>query len=313
MSTDTATDATGLDDRTFLDRLRSSQFLSDLLSNRLALIGLTIIVGMVFIAVYARLTYDLGALRSSQLGTVGDRLAPGWTGAGAIDQHIFGTDASGRDIYKRTLYGAWIAMKYGTVTVAASTFMGVALGIIAAYYSDLTDNVIMRTMDVLLAFPSLLLALALVAIFGTGLWKVVIALTLVYTPRFARVVRGAALKVLEDEYIEATEALGAKDPRVLAKHAFPNTLAPVTVQSTLNYGLAIIDFAALSFLGFGAGPGMPSWGLMLSNGVSNGLLTGKWWMSVFPGLFLAVLVLGFNLLGDGMRDALDPRMRETVD
>ena len=313
MSTDTASDANGLDDRTVLDRLRSSQFLSDLLSNRLALIGLTIIVGMVFIAVYARLTYDLGVLRSSQLGTVGDRLAPGWTGAGAVDQHIFGTDAAGRDIYRRTLYGAWIAMKYGTVTVAASTFLGVALGIIAAYYSDLTDNVIMRTMDVLLAFPSLLLALALVAIFGAGLWKAVIALTLVYTPRFARVVRGAALKVLEDEYIEATEALGAKDPRVLARHVFPNTLAPVTVQSTLNYGLAIIDFAALSFLGFGAAPGMPSWGLMLSNGVENGLLTGKWWMSVFPGLFLAVLVLGFNLLGDGMRDALDPRMRETVD
>jgi len=313
MSTDTASDATGLDDRTLLDRLRSSQFLSDLLSNRLALIGLTIIIGMVLIAVYARLTYDLGVLRSSQLGTVGNRLPPGWAGAGAVDQHLFGTDASGRDIYKRTLYGAWIAMKYGTVTVAASTFLGVALGIIAAYYSDLTDNVIMRTMDVLLAFPSLLLALALVAIFGTGLWKVVIALTLVYTPRFARVVRGAALKVLEDEYIEATEALGAKDPRVLARHVFPNTLAPVTVQSTLNYGLAIIDLAALSFLGFGAAPGMPSWGLMLSNGVEYGLLTGKWWMSVFPGLFLAVLVLGFNLLGDGMRDALDPRMRETVD
>jgi len=315
MSTDTATsDANGLDDRTVLDRLRSSQFLSDLLSNRLALIGLTIIVGMIFIAIYARFAYDLGALRSSQLGTVADRMAPGWAGgSGAANEHIFGTDESGRDIYKRTLYGAWIAMKYGTVTVAASTFIGVALGIIAAYYSDLTDNVIMRTMDVLLAFPSLLLALALVAIFGSGLWKVVIALTLVYTPRFARVVRGAALKVLEDEYIEATEALGAKDPRVLAKHVFPNTLAPITVQSTLNYGLAIIDFAALSFLGFGAGPGMPSWGLMLDNGVSNGLLTGKWWMSVFPGLFLAVLVLGFNLLGDGMRDALDPRMRETVD
>ncbi|MDH5020604.1 ABC transporter permease [Halobacterium rubrum] len=314
MSTDTATtDATALEDRTFLDRLRSSQFLSDLLSNRLALVGLTIIIGMVLIAIFARFSYDLGALRSSQLGTVSDRLAPGWTGTGAVDQHIFGTDASGRDIYKRTLYGAWIAIKYGTVTVAASTFLGVALGIIAAYYSDLTDNVIMRTMDVLLAFPSLLLALALVAIFGAGLWKVVIALTLVYTPRFARVVRGAALKVLEDEYIEATEALGAKDPRVLARHVFPNTLAPVTVQSTLNYGLAIIDFAALSFLGFGAAPGMPSWGLMLSNGVANGLLTGKWWMSLFPGLFLAVLVLGFNLLGDGMRDALDPRMRETVD
>jgi peptide/nickel transport system permease protein len=176
-----------------------------------------------------------------------------------------------------------------------------------------TDNIIMRTMDVLLAFPSLLLALALVAIFGAGLWKAVIALTLVYTPRFARVVRGAALKVLEDEYIDATVALGASDPRVLVRHILPNTLAPITVQSTLNFGLAIIDLAALSFLGFGAQAGAPSWGLMLSNGVKNGLLTGKWWMSFFPGLFLAVTVLGFNLLGDGMRDALDPRMRETVD
>ncbi|CAM2919266.1 ABC transporter permease [Halobacterium salinarum] len=312
-NTDQSTDDGALADRSLLDRLRSSQFLSNLLSNRLAIIGLTIILGMLAVAIIARVSYDLSALRASNLGTVGDRLAPGWAGSGGATQHLFGTDAAGRDIFKRTLYGAWIAIKYGTVTVAASTFLGVALGIIAAYYSDLTDNVIMRTMDVLLAFPSLLLALALVAIFGAGLWKVVIALTLVYTPRFARVVRGAALKVLEDEYIEATEALGATDARVLARHVFPNTLAPVTVQSTLNYGLAIIDFAALSFLGFGAAPGVPSWGLMLSNGVTNGLLTGKWWMSLFPGLFLAILVLGFNLLGDGMRDALDPRMREAVD
>jgi peptide/nickel transport system permease protein len=171
----------------------------------------------------------------------------------------------------------------------------------------------MRTMDVLLSFPSLLLALALVAIFGTGLWKVVIALTLVYTPRFARVVRGAALKVLEDEYIEATEALGAKDPRIIVRHILPNCLAPITVQSTLNFGLAIIDIAALSFLGFGSEAGTPEWGLMLANGVEQGLLTGDWWWSFFPGLFLAITVLGFNLLGDGMRDALDPRMRETVD
>ncbi len=183
----------------------------------------------------------------------------------------------------------------------------------AAYYSDMTDNVIMRTMDVLLAFPSLLLAVALVAIFGAGLWKVVIALTLVYTPRFARVVRGAALKVLEDEYVDAIVALGARDPRVLFRHILPNTLAPITVQSTLNFGLAIIDIAALSFLGFGAAPGTPSWGLMLSNGVTNGLLSGIWWWSFFPGLFLAITVLGFNLLGDGMRDALDPRMRDAID
>ena len=173
----------------------------------------------------------------------------------------------------------------------------------------------MRTMDVLLAFPSLLLALALVAIFpeDLGLIRAVAALTLVYTPRFARVVRGAALKVLEDEYIDATVALGAADPRVLVRHILPNCLAPITVQSTLNFGLAIIDLAALSFLGFGAQAGTPSWGLMLSNGVEFGMLSGRWWMSFFPGLFLAVTVLGFNLLGDGMRDALDPRMREAID
>lgn len=206
-------------------------------------------------------------------------------------------------------------MLFGTVTVGASTVLGVGLGIIAAYYGDITDNVIMRTMDVLLAFPSLLLALALVSIFPDelGLWRAVAALTLVYTPRFARVVRGAALTVLENEYIDATVALGATDPRVLVRHVLPNCLAPITVQSTLNFGLAIIDLAALSFLGFGASAGTPSWGLMLSNGVSQGLLTGVWWWSFFPGLFLALTVLGFNLLGDGMRDALDPRMREAVD
>jgi len=315
MSTDTTDVGAERDERGRLERLLNSPFLSDLLSNRLALIGIGVIVSMVLIAVYARFFYDVNALASSRLGgTIPDRSAPGWAGGpGAANEQLFGTDQAARDIFKRTMYGAWIAMKFGTITVGVSTALGVTLGIIAAYYGDVTDNVIMRTMDVLLAFPSLLLALALVAIFGAGLWKAVIALTLVYTPRFARVVRGAALKVLEDEYIDATEALGAKDPRILFRHIMPNTLAPITVQSTLNFGLAIIDIAALSFLGFGAQAGTPSWGLMLSNGVEFGLQSGKWWMSFFPGLFLALTVLGFNLLGDGMRDALDPRMQDAVD
>jgi peptide/nickel transport system permease protein len=315
MSTETADATSEPGERGRIARLLNSPFLSDLLSNRLALIGIGIIVSMLLIAVFARLTYDLSALQMSKLGgSIPDRAAPGWAGgpAPAIEM-LFGTDASARDIYSRTLYGAWIAMKFGTITVGISTIAGITFGILAAYYGDVTDNIIMRTMDVLLAFPSLLLALALVAIFGAGLWKVTIALTLVYTPRFARVVRGAALKVLEDEYIDATKALGAKDPRILARHIVPNTLAPITVQSTLNFGLAIIDIAALSFLGFGAQAGTPSWGLMLANGVENGLQTGKWWMSFFPGLFLALTVLGFNLLGDGMRDALDPRMQDAVD
>lgn len=315
MSTDTTDVGAERDERGRIERLLNSPFLSDLLSNRLALIGIGIIVSMLLVAIYARVFYDFGALQSSRLGgTIPDRAAPGWAGGPAVaNEMLFGTDQAARDIFKRTMYGAWIAMKFGTITVGVSTALGVTLGIIAAYYGDVTDNVIMRTMDVLLAFPSLLLALALVAIFGAGLWKVTIALTLVYTPRFARVVRGAALKVLEDEYIDATEALGAKDPRILFRHIMPNTLAPITVQSTLNFGLAIIDIAALSFLGFGAPAGSPSWGKMLANGVEFGLQSGRWWMSFFPGLFLALTVLGFNLLGDGMRDALDPRMQDAVD
>jgi peptide/nickel transport system permease protein len=313
MSTETQT-PTDDDTRGFLDRLLASPFVSNLLSNRLAVVGLSIIFGMLLVAVIARFTLDLNALTTSRLGTgIPDRHPPGWAGPAAYNEYLFGTDVAARDIFRRTLYGSWLALKFGTIAVGASTALGVGLGIVAAYYGDVTDNVIMRTMDMLLAFPSLLLALALVAIFGAGLWKAVLALTLVYTPRFARVVRGAALKVLEDEYVDATVALGAKDPRVLVRHVFPNCVAPITVQSTLNFGLAIIDLAALSFLGFGAQAGAPSWGLMLSRGVENGLLTGKWWMSFFPGLFLAITVLGFNLLGDGMRDALDPRMREAVD
>ena len=292
--------------RGLFGRLRASPFLSSLLANRLALAGMAIILTMVLIALYARLFLDFGAITQSQFGTNPNRAAPSLT-------YPFGTDGQARDLFPRVLYGAWYAMKFGTIAVGASTILGVSLGILAAYYGDVTDNLIMRTMDVLLAFPSLLLALALVAIFGTGLWKAVLALTIVYTPRFARVVRGAALKVLEDEYVDATVALGARDPRVLARHVLPNCLAPITVQSTLNFGLAIIDIAALSFLGFGASPGTPSWGIMLANGVQNGLLTGIWWWSFFPGLFLAITVLGFNLLGDGMRDALDPRMRDAID
>ncbi|WP_254765987.1 ABC transporter permease [Salinilacihabitans rarus] len=322
MSSETTSQHTDRDQyrRGFFERLRQSPFLSELLSNRLALLGLSIILFVALIAIHARLTLDLEAIKATQLGTNPSMVGPCGE-SGVIDAiqsagscaHPMGTDLQGRDIFDRVRYGAWLALKYGTITVGASTVLGVGLGIIAAYYGGWIDNLVMRTMDVLLAFPSLLLALALVAIFGAGLWKAVIALTLVYTPRFARVVRGAALKVMEDEYIDATVALGARDGRILLRHVLPNSIAPITVQSTLNYGLAIIDIAALSFLGFGASAGTPSWGAMLTNGVEQGLLSGHWWWSFFPGLLLALTVLGFNLLGDGMRDALDPRMREAVD
>ena len=190
MSTETQTPAV---DRGIVERIRASPFLSQLLSNRLAVTGLGIIALVVALAVYARFTYDLETLLATQFGVNPDEAPPS-------AQYPFGTDGQARNIFPRVLYGAWYAILYGTVTVAASTALGVGLGIVAAYYGDLTDNVIMRTMDVLLSFPSLLLALALVTIFPEelGLWRAVGALTLVYTPRFARVVRGAALKVLED-------------------------------------------------------------------------------------------------------------------
>ncbi|WP_435361444.1 ABC transporter permease [Haloarchaeobius sp. DFWS5] len=317
-----------VESRGFLDRVRASPFLSELLSNRLAVAGIAIIVAMAIIAIVARFTLHDAAHVGSFLSQ-----RPEARYASPSLEFPFGTDKQARNIFIRVLYGAWYALLYGGITVAVSTVAGVGLGVIAAYFGDMTDNVIMRTMDVLLAFPSLLLALALVAIipseitlpsfvaalpgvnesFTLGLWRGVAALTLVYTPRFARVVRGAALKVLEDEYIEASQSLGSTHPRVLARHVVPNCLAPITVQSTLNFGLAIIDLAALSFLGFGAAVGTPTWGMMLDQGVKKGMLTGQWWWAFFPGLFLAITVLGFNLLGDGMRDALDPRMRDAVD
>lgn len=316
MSTETASEGYGR--RSLLDRVRASPFLTELLSNRLAIFGLALILALVCVAVYSRVALDVAALTETQFqqerygAPCGESTVTGIVQSLGSCQHPFGTDAQRRDVFARTMYGAWLALKYGTITVAASTAIGVGLGIVAAYYGGAVDNVIMRTMDVLLSFPSLLLALALVAIFGVGLWKAVLALILVYTPRFARVVRGAALKVMEDEYVEATVALGARDARVIGRHVLPNSLAPITVQSTLNFGLAIIDIAALSFLGFGARAGTPSWGLMVSNGISP-MLNGVWWVSFFPGLFLALTVLGFNLLGDGMRDALDPRMRDAID
>ncbi|WP_247729134.1 ABC transporter permease [Halovivax limisalsi] len=306
MSTTTTTESAAAN-RSIVDRLRANQFLVELFSNRLAVFGLAIILSMFVVAVYARLTYDLETITRTMFGQNPNRGEPGF-------EYWFGTDGQARDIYPRVLYGAWFALLYGTSAVLASTVLGIGAGVLAAYYGDLTDNVIMRTMDILLSFPALLLALALITIFpdSWGLWRAVAALTLVYTPRFARVVRGAALKVLEDEFIDATQALGASDARLLVRHVLPNCLAPITVQATLNYGLAIIDIAALSFLGFGAAPGDPSWGMMLSEGVEKGLFMGAWWWSFFPGLFLALTVLGFNLLGDGMRDALDPRMRDAV-
>lgn len=218
--------------------------------------------------------------------------------------HPFGLDELGRDILARVLVGARISLLVGGVVVGVSATIGVLLGAVAGYFGGVIDEIIGRVMDVLLAFPGLLLAIAMVAVLGPSLTNVVFALSLIGWVGYARLVRGQVLRARELEFVHAARALGATTPRVLLKHVLPTTLPAVTVQATLGMGGAILAEAALSFLGLGVQPPTPSWGSMLNSG--RGHLLDAPHLTVFPGIAIALLVLGFNFLGDGLRDALDP-------
>jgi peptide/nickel transport system permease protein len=221
--------------------------------------------------------------------------------------HWMGTDEFGRDMLSRVIWGAQASLQAGATAATIALGVGLVLGMVAAYYGGRADNVIMRVMDVILAFPYILLAIAVVAILGPGLRNAMIAIGIVYVPHFARVVRGAVLSVRARDYVEAARALGARDGRIMWQHVLPNTLAPVIVQTTLNVGSAIIDTAGLSFLGLGTQPPTPDWGNMLSAGRSY--VIDSPWIATFPGLAILVTVLAFNLMGDALRDAFDPRLR----
>jgi len=222
-------------------------------------------------------------------------------------EHLMGTDEFGRDVLSRVIWGARASLAAGTVAASIALAVGLLLGMVAAFYGSRLDSFIMRVMDVILAFPYLLLAIAVVAILGPGLLNAMIAIGIVYIPHYARVVRGAVLAVRAREYVEAARAIGAPDGRVMVQHVLPNTLAPVIVQTTLNVGTAIIDTAGLSFLGLGTQPPTPDWGNMLSAGRSY--VIDSPWIATFPGLAILVTVLAFNLMGDALRDAFDPRLR----
>lgn len=222
-------------------------------------------------------------------------------------EHLLGTDGMGRDILSRIIYGSRISLQVGLISVALALILGVSFGLIAGYYGGKLDMLIMRFMDIMLAFPSILLAIAIVAILGPQLKNAMLAIGIINVPRFARIVRSSVLSIKESEYISAARALGAGDLRIIFKHLLPNAMAPLIVQTTLSIATAILEAAALSFLGLGAQPPSPEWGAMLSDARSS--LQKAPWVATFPGLAIIFGVLGFNLLGDGLRDALDPKMK----
>lgn len=273
-------------------------FLTLLLRNRLAAIGLIFILIWTLTALIAPWI----APHNPYTTDMPNKLQ------GPSGSHWFGTDNFGRDIFSRILYGARISIWTGLIAVAISFVIGVPLGGIAAYYGGKTGTIIMRVMDVLLSFPSLVLSMAIAASIGAGLTSAMIAVGIVGIPEFARLMFGQTVSLREKEYIEASRAIGVKDKVILFQHILPNALAPLMVQATLGMGFAILTASSLSFLGLGVKPPIAEWGAMISEGREY-IISGQWWLVTFPGLSIATSILGFNLLGDGLRDVLDPRLR----
>lgn len=228
---------------------------------------------------------------------------------GPSSAHLLGTDNLGRDLLSRILFGTRLTLFIGTFSVVVGLVFGVPLGIVSGFYGGATDMIIQRVMDLMLAFTSFLLALALVSLLGVGVTNVIVAVGISGIPSFARLVRSSVLTIREVAYVEASRALGSADRRVLLRHVLPNALAPVIVQATLSMGTAILTAAGLGFLGLGVQPPTPEWGAMLGEGRNYIFSSPN--LSTFPGLAIFLAVMGFNLLGDGLRDALDPQLRGT--
>lgn len=268
-----------------------------LLRQRSAVLGLIIVIILILSALFAPYI----APYNPEKGELVQRLeAPS-------SAHWLGTDSQGRDILSRIIFGSRISIQVGLITVGISLVIGTFLGAVSGYYGGVLDLLVMRFIDIMMAFPYILLAIAITAVLGPSLLNAMIAIGIVGIPIYARVVRGAVLSVKEQEYVDAARAAGCTDRRIIWRHVLPNCVAPIIVQATLGVGTAILDAAGLSFLGIGAKPPKPEWGLMLNQG-KDAMQTAPWTV-MFPGLAILLVVLGFNLLGDGLRDALDPRLK----
>jgi peptide/nickel transport system permease protein len=283
-------------------RGRSPGFWSDarrrILKSRAAMSGGLVVTLFVALAALAPALAPYEPLR----GRLDERLLPPSTG------HWFGTDELGRDVLSRVLYGARISLQIQVAAVGLALVLGTALGVVAGYVGRWPDMLIMRIVDIMMAFPGIFLALAIIAALGTGLGNVILASAIFLVPQFARVIRGSVLTLKEKEFIEAARALGEGDVSIIVRYLLPNSLAPIIVQTSLRMATVLLTASGLSFLGLGVQPPSPEWGAMLSNARAY-MITAPH-VATVPGLAIMLVVLGFNLLGDGLRDALDPRLRE---
>jgi ABC-type dipeptide/oligopeptide/nickel transport system permease subunit len=266
------------------------------LRNRMVVLALTVLTLLALSAIFAPALTEFDPLGRD----VPNRLSP------PTARNWLGTDALGRDLYTRMLYGGRMSLYLGLVSVALSLSLGVTLGLLAGYLGGIVDATIMRLIDLILAFPGILFAIWLVAMLGPGVNQVIFANAIFGLPAFARVVRGSVLAIKNADYVQAARSIGAPGGRIILSHMLPNVLAPIVVMASFNTSQAILVAASLSFLGLGPQPPMPEWGSLLADGMTY--IRSAWWLTVFPGAALTLTVLSSNLIGDGLRDALDPQM-----
>ncbi|BBD35995.1 peptide ABC transporter [Aminobacter sp. Y103A] len=286
-------------------RARLAEFWYYFSENRGAVIGLVFFIFLVLLAIFAPLIAPHDPTQQYRDAVL---VPPVWQEGGRAD-FLLGTDAVGRDMLSRLVYGTQFSLFVGVIVTALSLVVGVVFGVIAGYFRGWVDTSIMRVMDIILAFPSLLLALVLVAILGPGLVNAMIAISLVYQPHFVRLARAAVMSEKTRDYVVAAKVAGAGHTRLMFKTILPNCMAPLIVQATLSFSSAILDAAALGFLGMGAQPPTPEWGTMLAE--AREFIQSKWWVVTLPGVAILITVLAINLMGDGLRDALDPKLKRS--